>query len=135
MSGILKINNDNGLPVNCHLMPFKINYKGPGATANYFETTIIQPNNQIKSSSSTLEASFRGRPFKGKELNIPSGYFGAIIKKNNQIEAETIGEFNKLYYWKYDEEVSETDPLPSSLNWFLVSSAIHESTSESENNK
>lgn len=130
MSGVLKINKQNGPPVKCHLMPVEIDFQGPASVNNHFETTISKSSD----SSDTLEASFRGRPLKGQQVKIPQGYFGAVLQRKNNTLIESVSEFNELYYWKYDEEPSQADPLPSSLDWFLVSSALHESTSKKDNN-
>lgn len=127
MSGTLKIGADTCEPVKCHLMPLTVDYEGSASVANYFETTVIKEEGR-----DTLEASFRGRPLKGLEVQLPAGYFGAIIKRENNTVISKVGEFNQIFYWKYDAEPFEGDPLPSSLNWFKVSSALHESSSESD---
>ena len=122
-----EINTKSDSPVKCHLMPFKIDYEGPAAVSNFFETSIIESKN-----SDTLQASFRGRPFKGQQVNIPQGYFGAVLQRKGNNQVESVGEFKDLYYWKYDEEPSQSDPLPSSLNWFLISSALHECSDQNK---
>lgn len=108
-------------PIKCHLMPFTIEYGGPASVSNYFETTFIK-----KQDSDTIESSFRARPLKGKQVQLPSGYTGAIIKRQENNFISTVGEFEQLYYWKYDEEPSQVDPLPRSLDWFTISSALHD---------
>ena len=123
MSGSSKSNVDHHEAVKCHLMPFTIDYEGPASVSNYFETTFIK-----KEGSETIESSFRGRPLKGKQVQLPAGYSGAIIKREENDCISVAGEFKQLYYWKYDEEPSESDPLPRSLDWFAISSALHESS-------
>lgn len=123
MSGTIKPKGDHSQQVKCHLMPLTIDYEGPASVSSFFETTFIK-----SPGSETIEASLRGRPLKGKQVQLPRDYFGAIIKREEDDCISIAGGFEQLYYWKYDEEPSELDPLPRSLDWFAISSALHESS-------
>lgn len=51
--------------VAVHRIPVKMNYSGPAEVKKYFETNLDGNGN----------ATFRGRPLLGAEMNLPQGYF------------------------------------------------------------
>ncbi|KAK7593037.1 hypothetical protein V9T40_007789 [Parthenolecanium corni] len=118
---------------NLHYMPCQIAYNGKAKTSAYFE--------EIIGSDGTKNASFRGRPLHGQEINIPKGYCGYVLKKPDvsfpsQPKAYQVQQsFKKFNFWNLDRIPSKNDNLLSAFDWLDVSEVLHSSSSPQKEEK
>jgi hypothetical protein len=110
----------------------RIKYTG-NADINIFFENVVK-DKLIRSNK--LNASFRGRKFNGKEINLYKNnnnddkdnnvyYISAIKSKikfdnNSILNIEKIEEIDKIYHWKFDEEFkSNNNNEINNLNKFI----------------
>lgn len=140
--------SSNGVLLQCHLMPCKIDYNKPTVKAKeYFWPTIQvlrkggdEEQGRIKSDDShapenspenpIYTASFRGRPLQGRKIKLPEDYKGCIVPKEAKMANNgSSNEFNEFTYWNWDELPSDNDAVVKALQWINISKAIHASNS------
>ncbi|KAL0274275.1 UNVERIFIED_CONTAM: hypothetical protein PYX00_006742 [Menopon gallinae] len=120
---ISKTDKDNAV---IHHLPCVIKRNGPANVTKYFQSSIIEGDGGV------LSTSFRGYPLLGKEINVPKNYTGVVLQEPQTKLSEesnrnvyTIASFDKLTYWNYDRVPSENDQIMSVMNWIDISSALH----------
>ena len=111
-------------PVECELIPCKINYTGEAKVASYFKPTISE------TAKSTYIGSFRGKPLDGGDLTLGEDTTGVVCEKTfgslDKIKLKPIGKFDKIRAWNWDTKPSSNDVSAQALQWLTISAAIHE---------
>ncbi|XP_076332938.1 uncharacterized protein LOC143237493 [Tachypleus tridentatus] len=114
--------------VVCHSMPCHIKCSGPALVSNFF-TSCIEPD---ENNAGILKSSFRGRPLHGKEIQLPEGYVGVVVKNVDKIVTDEpdkrfrmTGHFRKLTYWNWDQIPSQNDKFVKAAQWIKIAHAIH----------
>ncbi|KAL2039928.1 hypothetical protein N7G274_007331 [Stereocaulon virgatum] len=136
--------SDASRPCVPNLLPCRIDHNGPvDASPRYWAPEIA--------SDGKPEAYFRGRKLKGKEVKVPTGYKGVIVKeakkedtgkdtekkdvrdgRDNEEEAEEfsmlqdLGSFDKVMLWGHESIVESEDPFVKGMEeWIGFAEAMH----------
>ncbi|VDP91085.1 unnamed protein product [Echinostoma caproni] len=81
--------------------------------------------------SPALMASIRGRPVRGKKLDIPKPYVAVLVQPNGHLvdgEPEPISitqQLESVVLWNLSEAPQVSDKIPSAFLWLHVSDTIH----------
>lgn len=105
--------------VKFQLLPFSLDHSGKANVSQFFESTV-QSN-----SPTDLRASFRGRPLRGREVAVPSGFIGLVVDKDED-KFVASASFSNIVTWKWDQD-PESDSLSRALDWLQIAAAIHSS--------
>lgn len=123
MSARLLIEKSDKPTLRFQLLPFSLNHNGPAHVSKFFESTVVVEQSQ------NLQASFRGKPLRGRQVSVPAGFTGLVLrsegKKKNQTFSPT-GTFDSVISWKWDQN-PDSDPFGSVFDWTELSAAIHSS--------
>ncbi|XP_013397498.1 ribonuclease H2 subunit C [Lingula anatina] len=118
----------------CHLMPCEIDYNGPAKVADYFDTSVRHDQGTV------LSATFRGRPLSGKEMQLPDGYTGLLLKELHRPYSEeeerhlkVSHKFEQFTYWNLDAEPSINDKIHKALEWTHIAKTLHSPIESQEN--
>ena len=109
--------------VKLQLLPFSLDHSGKAHVSQFFESTV-QTN-----SPSDLRASFRGRPLRGREVAVPSGCIGIVVRADGKQGQQTLvpaASFSHITSWKWDQDPA-SDSLSAAFDWPEVAAAIHSS--------
>lgn len=120
----LKKTGKESIPSSCHRIPCRIKFSGSAKVSDYFEPTIKR--NEDKNHSH-LESSFRGRPLLGTSLQLPSGYKGALLDrqdKDEKIRFSKSKSFDSITAWELDRD-PKLSQLHKAYQWMQVASSIH----------
>ncbi|KAK7509062.1 ribonuclease H2, subunit C [Phyllosticta citriasiana] len=128
-----------------NLVPCRIDHNGPiNATERYWKPETDKEG--------THTAFFRGRKLKGRRIQLPDGYRGALLSTTNRtlpqnntqaggedddneqdedaVEVrvvEEVGQFDRVVVWGHENEPDETeDPYSRGLTeWLAFAQAMH----------
>nr|KAI8746984.1 ribonuclease H2 subunit C-like [Biomphalaria glabrata] len=117
----------------CHFIPCDINFDGEANVSDFFNTTISRSTEaEQQTETETLTAVFRGRPLKGIEISIPSGYTGIVVKdpvtRTTDDEDRCIiatHSFDRFNFWNLDKVPTSDDLLQKGFQWVDIASALH----------
>lgn len=132
-----------------NLLPCRIEHSGPvNAADRYWRAE--------KEDDGTRTAYFRGRKLRGRNLQLPDGYRGAVVSNTSKVlpqseaERETdadeedddqrievrimeeVGEFDEVVVWEHEVAPDETeDPYSKGVSeWIAFAEAMHTSPEE-----
>eukprot|EP00795_Rhopilema_esculentum_P009366 gene9366-17071_t len=117
-----------------HLIPCKVKYSGEASIKEYFESTIRDVNESLsgESDAKVKEASFRGRPLKGKLIDVPENYEGIVFKEERKPysdeEERTLipkSRFDEFLYWNLDNKPTENDNIFRAMKWIQIAQVVH----------
>lgn len=141
---MIDLSNSSSEPIQCHLMPCRIEHNQSTIKAKeYFWPTIqvlgdcsdydegrekIKRDNTCRDSDKSnkdviLTASFRGRPLQGRKVKLPDGYIGHVHQKDS-VDGRKFDEFT---YWNWDQIPKDNDTVVNALQWMKIAQAIHDS--------
>eukprot|EP00118_Oscarella_pearsei_P000269 m.4576 g.4576 ORF g.4576 m.4576 type:complete len:143 (+) comp10970_c0_seq2:692-1120(+) len=123
-------------PMRLQLLPCSVETDGPAKIEQYFETTVRSTQTGSESKQN-FTASFRGRPLKGMDVQLPSDYTGVVLEKGEMPltdEQETrfnaIGWFPKFRQWNLDYPPSSNDTVRKAMTWLSLAEAVHGSVDD-----
>ena len=107
-----------------HLLPCEIKYTGPAMVSAYFKPTT---------GKRSLEAAFRGRALKGKELPLPDGYVGSMLQDTVQADVADgeerrwlhRGSISSVTFWKHDELPHDEEAIFKLSRWTSIADVLH----------
>lgn len=107
---------------NATLLPCRLD-SDVEVDSNFFQPSIFPENGH-------LCASLRGRPLQGKQLDVPNGFIGCLVRAKNEghedQEVLTVSKkFSNLTYWNLDSEPSKDDKIVQAMNWTNIAHSIH----------
>ena len=80
---------------------------------------------------SVAEASFRGYPLQGLEVQLPEGYQGVVVEEikkhlpeDLEKNASITKKFNSLTYWNWDCFPTKNDPYANISDWIDLSKVV-----------
>ncbi|THD22519.1 hypothetical protein D915_006656 [Fasciola hepatica] len=82
-------------------------------------------------SSFAFSANIRGRPVRGKKLDLPAPYTSVVVQSNGQLadgEPEPLVVTQKLksiILWNLSETPQVSDKIPSAFLWLHLADALH----------
>nr|CAG4638842.1 EOG090X0IC1 [Cyclestheria hislopi] len=110
-----------------HFMPCKINHDGPASVSGFFLPYVE------KTSDNVYEASFRGYPLQGQQIDLPKGSTGLVIQEmkkplseDSQKHALVTKTFTSFKYWNWDFPPSKDDQIQQAMDWITLSKVIHD---------
>lgn len=109
--------------VKFQLLPFSLDYAGEAHVSQFFDSTV-QTN-----TPADLRASFRGRPLRGREVPVPSGCIGIVLRPDGKQGQQTLvpaASFSRVISWKWDQG-PDSDSLSLAFQWPDIAAAIHSS--------
>jgi ribonuclease H2 subunit C len=116
------------------LLPCSIDTDGYCKVEQYFSTTMSPAADKIC-------ASFRGRPLQGRDVTLPDGFMGIILREDKKPltdqqnrEFTVQYSFNSFRYWNLDKPTSHDDGLGKALDWLNIADAIHSPVDKNETN-
>ncbi|XP_055335454.1 uncharacterized protein LOC129586319 [Paramacrobiotus metropolitanus] len=149
-----------------HFMPCGIAHNGPADVSHYFVTTVRGNPPTTEGSESVekciskttdgikqtvhLTSSFRGRPLNGCEMQVPTGYKGAVIEEFDSANAycpavaqslrpaeaaakeanckwKVVGDFRTLTYWNWDRAANDKDSVQALFQWIRIANDMRNS--------
>ncbi|KAL8944328.1 MAG: hypothetical protein Q9216_000513 [Gyalolechia sp. 2 TL-2023] len=96
--------NPKEQPSGCtpHLLPCRIHHDGPvNASEHYWSPQTPQDG--------IPEAYFRGRRLKGREVKIPEGYRGVVVKEEAKERSDSLNNRGRSRQWKEDGQEVEDE--------------------------
>ncbi|XP_071541168.1 ribonuclease H2 subunit C [Panulirus ornatus] len=113
-----------------HYVPCNIKYNGDAAVGKFFTSYIKEETNG--EGEKGLTGTYRGYPFIGKEMKVPDGYTGVILKETrpnlNSDEDRTmrgVCQFQAFTFWNWDREPSRGDKYQQAMDWAEIATVIH----------
>lgn len=124
--------------LSANLVPFHIQYSGPANTKDYFTVT---KQVEVQADGTEVEvAYFRGCKLVGVNQELPHGYKGYLMNKNEVLQTtgqgpdqqffsakiyNTIGEFDKLIIYGHDQPGDAGSQWATLNEWQELSDIIH----------
>ncbi|XP_043828858.1 ribonuclease H2 subunit C [Dromiciops gliroides] len=123
-------------PTPLHLLPCEIQHNGPAAVSRFFSPAI-------RPGPSGPVVSFRGRSLHGKEVTLPSGYVGLVLREEDKSEGpeasvqedrsvQAIGTFSYFTFWGLETPPEPDARMHGALNWPRLATAIHAPVTEDD---
>ncbi|XP_060711605.1 ribonuclease H2 subunit C [Hemiscyllium ocellatum] len=108
-----------------HLLPARVESDGSASVGQYFSPAI-------RHRDGALQVSFRGRPLLGRDLPLPPGYVGLVLKEDHRpcLEEEdrtvsVTSAFCSLTYWNLESRPTEDDSVAMAMGWTQIAKALH----------
>eukprot|EP00741_Cyanophora_paradoxa_P008500 tig00001336_g8225.t1 len=126
--------------VRAHRVPCIIKHDGPASVSTFF---LLE---QGEGASGIIDAEFRGRQLRGRQLQLPSSYAGVLLdvrrsegsEGSSQSEApascsdvRVAARLSSISWYTHDIEPNESDPTPRALEWIDMARAVHGAVSPS----
>ncbi|CAL1536913.1 unnamed protein product [Lymnaea stagnalis] len=118
----------NSKTETCHFLPCEIDFDGGAKVSSFFIKTVSQEFSHEKH----ISATFRGRPLKGEEVELPTGYTGLVVKEHHKRSTEdedrnlaAIHRFDKFTHWNLDKTPTPDDSIHRALQWVDISAALY----------
>jgi len=134
---------DLELNTKVHLLPCKIMHNGQAKVESYFDSCIYKMENNENGNILyfeiicfimllnyiAYETALRGRPLNGVISKLHNDRIGLIIESTSTSTStwKTIGSFNQLYSWQFDEPkvTLSNDPFTTTLkDWLKISEIV-----------
>ncbi|XP_078064586.1 ribonuclease H2 subunit C, partial [Mustelus asterias] len=79
-----------------------------------------------------LQVSYRGRALRGRDLPVPPGYIGLVLKEDREPSLEEEEErtvrakstFSSLTYWNLETPPTADDSVVMALSWTQLADAL-----------
>jgi ribonuclease H2 subunit C len=134
--------HDDGTPITCDpgtlaqaktkvsLLPCHIHHDGPAPVSRYFIPRELKAGEDRDAGGEEgVVAAFRGRKLLGKEMELPEGSRGLVLRE----AAGTAGAswfveevFDRVTVYGHDRMPSKANPVISAMEWLDVAQAIHD---------
>ena len=131
--------NSEGI-ISIHHLPCKLDHDGDAEIEEYFYSTI-QPRNTNKSDENSINpndnttpslqhtlhmASMRGRPLKGRVVNLPEDAVGVVFDAgSNSDRWQTVETFHTVMDWALDADpTQESTVMQNAISWLALSKAV-----------
>ncbi|XP_056366366.1 ribonuclease H2 subunit C [Oenanthe melanoleuca] len=117
-------------PLPVQLLPCRIQHDGPAPVAAFLR---VQPG-----ADGELWSSFRGRRLGGRELPLPPGYRGLVLRGEEPGETPQagwvtpVGSFEAITDWGADAAPPPGRGLARALQWGPLAQALHAPVSDSD---
>merc|ERR1711928_220180 len=120
------ISEDDG-GVTLHSVAAQIDFNGEANVKQYF-----QINPTTKSEAGKIKTTFRGRPLRGKKVDIPAPYTGFVANKkrdtfSDQQEQTLYVEktFSSFTCWNLETPPTANDVMVKVCDWMEIADVIH----------
>jgi len=127
MTTILRTALDGCVNCSVHSIPAEINYDGEANVSRYFDSQPTVPVDTTEQKST-----FRGRPLKGVEVKIPTGYHGMIVTKKKMVASDKQNQtlhaeknFDQFMLWNLEDCPSSNDVMQKTFDWLSIANVIH----------
>ncbi|KAL9655611.1 hypothetical protein ABK040_002274 [Willaertia magna] len=113
---ILLKNNENNDSLDIHHLPCSIEFDGIAKKKNDSE------------SNNLFTARFRGRPLRGKTIDLNKESDNLMMNVNGYVlneENKCVHEFTKLKSWSLDKDPNLETTFSNTFDWMQISSIIH----------
>ncbi|XP_069750257.1 ribonuclease H2 subunit C isoform X2 [Narcine bancroftii] len=108
-----------------HLLPVDIESNGSANVDQYFTPAVQEHKGE-------MQVSYRGRMLQGRDLLVPSGYVGLVLKEDQQLCAEeeerTVrvkSAYSSLTYWNLESHPTPDDTVVMAMSWPQIAHAVH----------
>uniref|UniRef100_UPI00398F11B3 ribonuclease H2 subunit C n=1 Tax=Pristiophorus japonicus TaxID=55135 RepID=UPI00398F11B3 len=108
-----------------HLIPAEIQSHGEAKVDQYFTPAI-------REGDSEMLASYRGRALRGRDLPVPPGYVGLVLKEDHEPCSEEEDRsvrmksaFSSLMYWNLETAPTADDSVVMAMTWPQIAEALH----------
>ncbi|XP_041037979.1 ribonuclease H2 subunit C isoform X1 [Carcharodon carcharias] len=108
-----------------HLLPAEIESDGDANVHQYFTAAIQEREGE-------MQVSFRGRALRGRDLPVPLGYVGLVLKEDHEpcLEEEdrrlrVKSAFSSMTYWNLETPPTADDSVVMVMSWTQLAEAIH----------
>ncbi|XP_051900907.1 ribonuclease H2 subunit C [Pristis pectinata] len=108
-----------------HLLPVDIESDGNARVDQYFTPAVQERDGE-------LLVSYRGRALRGRDLPVPAGYVGLVLREDREPcsdeEERTVrvkSAFSSLTYWNLETRPTADDSVVMAMTWPRSPQAIH----------
>ncbi|XP_059497462.1 ribonuclease H2 subunit C [Stegostoma tigrinum] len=108
-----------------HLLPVAIESDGSAKVEQYFSPAVRHRDGE-------LQVSYRGRALQGRDLPVPPGYVGLVLKEDHKpcLEEEdrnvsVKSSFSSVTYWNLGSPPAEDDSVVMAMGWTQIAEALH----------
>ncbi|XP_078392539.1 ribonuclease H2 subunit C [Cetorhinus maximus] len=108
-----------------HLLPAEVRSDGDANVRQYFTAAV-------RESDGEMQVSFRGRALRGRDLPVPLGYVGLVLKEDHEpcLEEEdrrvrVKSAFSSVTYWNLETPPTADDSVVMAMSWTQLAEAIH----------
>ncbi|CAL5225635.1 g8491 [Coccomyxa viridis] len=114
--------------VKMHWLPCTISHTGPANVGAYFMPKLTGHHTD---GYAIEEAQFRGRQLKGTTLQLPDGYTGQVLVRQDA-ESNWVPQtlFTEFTYWKHGVDPLRKDSAQRCLDYLKVCQQMHAPVSE-----
>ncbi|XP_044304304.1 ribonuclease H2 subunit C [Varanus komodoensis] len=103
-----------------HLLPCAVHHDGAAAVRRYFAPAIRPAD----APGAELSVSFRGRSLKGKEVQLPEGYVGLVLKEDasalsplEERQVRVKSSFDAVTVWNLERAPDSMDEILMAFDW------------------
>ncbi|XP_072102173.1 ribonuclease H2 subunit C [Mobula birostris] len=108
-----------------HLLPVTIESDGNARVDQYFTPAVRERNGE-------LLVSYRGRALRGRDLPMPPGYVGLVLREDQkpcsdeeERAVSVKSAFSSLTYWNLETRPTPDDTVVMAMGWTQIAQALH----------
>jgi len=127
-----KLEKENAI---LHSIACNICHNGGAEVDKYFKTCTRVVDNE----TGIFKASFRGRCLMGKNVQLPDGYKGVVLKEKASVYSdqqdrtlEITEHFDQMTYWNLETKPTQNDQFVTSMDWLSAAQVLHASVDDLE---